>query len=158
MSSCRTCSECLTRCFKAAGSLTCEAVETDIEQGLLSMAAVYEDTLNGCPTRSTNTASINDATSISSTNPRPYRPGPLTPLDSNSASSLPLNSTFDPWSDPLRLSLNPLVLQGPHSSRFCSGVQPADLEMSWQRHALTALFLNARARTLAGVSCIPYRQ
>ena len=61
------------------------------------MRAVYEDTLNGCPQRSTSTASINDATSISSTNPRPYRPGPLTPLDGNSATSQPLNSTFDPW-------------------------------------------------------------
>ncbi len=72
------------------------------------MAAVYEDTLNGCPTRSTNTASINDATSISTANPRPYRPGPLTPLDANSASSQPLNSTFDPWSDPLPLLLHSL--------------------------------------------------
>ncbi|CAL5230081.1 g13538 [Coccomyxa viridis] len=68
--------------------------------GAPALAHLYEDTLSGCPTRSTNTASINDATSISSANPRAYRPGPLTPLDANSASSLPLNSTFDPWSDP----------------------------------------------------------
>ena len=81
------------------------------------MAAVYEDTLNGCPTRSTNTASINDATSISTANPRPYRPGPLTPLDANSASSQPLNSTFDPWSGPLPLSLTACTAMPP---RRCS--------------------------------------
>lgn len=88
------------------------------------MGAVYEDTLNGCPTRSTNTASINDATSISTTNPRPYRPGPLTPLDANSASSQPLNSTFDPWSDHPTLPIHPLrvtyvqalLLSGPQRS------------------------------------------
>ena len=61
------------------------------------LRAVYEDTLNGCPQRSTSTASINDATSISSSSPRPYRPGPLTPLDGTSSTSAPLNSTFDPW-------------------------------------------------------------
>lgn len=107
-------------------------------------AAVYEDTLSGCPTRSTNTASINDATSISSANPRAYRPGPLTPLDANSASSLPLNSTFDPWSDPSTCHPFPapamppcrcsvarcttavlLVLQGPHSNYFSAITRPA---------------------------------
>ncbi len=61
------------------------------------LRAVYEDTLNGCPQRSTSTASIDDATSISASNPRPYRPSPLTPLDGNPSTSAPLNSTFDPW-------------------------------------------------------------
>ena len=59
--------------------------------------AVYEDTLNGCPRRSTSTASINDATSITATNPRPSRPTQLTPLDGNPSATQPLNSTFDPW-------------------------------------------------------------
>ena len=57
---------------------------------------MYEDTLSGCPSRSTNTA-LNDPTRISSANPRAYRPTGMTPLDGNSNSGQPLNSSFDPW-------------------------------------------------------------
>ena len=60
-------------------------------------AAVYEDTLNGCPARSTNTAGVDDAANINANNPRAYRPTQLTPLDSTSTNTQPLNSTFDPW-------------------------------------------------------------
>ena len=60
-------------------------------------AAVYEDTLNGCPSRSTNTAGVDDAAAINANNPRAYRPTQLTPLDSTSSNLQPLNSTFDPW-------------------------------------------------------------
>ena len=42
-------------------------------------AAVYEDTLNGCPARSTNTAGVDDAADISAVNPRAYRPTQLHP-------------------------------------------------------------------------------
>ena len=58
---------------------------------------MYEDTLNGCPARSTNTAGVDDAADISAVNPRAYRPTQLTPLDSTSSNTQPLNSTFDPW-------------------------------------------------------------
>lgn len=58
--------------------------------------AVYQDTLNGCPTRSTNPA-VNDAARINSTNPRAFRPTGMTPLDGNSNRNFPLSSTFDPW-------------------------------------------------------------
>ena len=58
---------------------------------------MYEDTLNGCASRSTNPA-LNYAANISSANPRAYRPTGMTPLDGNANSGLPLNSTFDPWS------------------------------------------------------------
>lgn len=58
---------------------------------------MYEDTLNGCPARSTNTAPVDDAADINANNPRAYRPTQLTPLDSSQSTLLPLNSTFDPW-------------------------------------------------------------
>ena len=90
------------------------------------VSAVYEDTLNGCPSRSTNTASINDATSISTANPRAYRPGPLTPLDANAASSQPLNSTFDPWSDPLTLSSHPVLA----TRHVCTSIAPVIVQSS----------------------------
>ena len=58
---------------------------------------VYQDTLNGCPSRSTNLADVNNASAISSSNPRPYRPTAMTPLDAQFSSSQPFNSRFDPW-------------------------------------------------------------
>ncbi|KAK9917889.1 hypothetical protein WJX75_009307 [Coccomyxa subellipsoidea] len=61
------------------------------------LAHLYQDTLNGCPTRSTNSA-VNDAARINSTNPRAYRPTGMTPLDGNSNGAFPLNSSYDPWS------------------------------------------------------------
>jgi hypothetical protein len=73
---------------------------------------VYEDTLNGCPSRSTNPA-LNYAANISSSNPRAYRPTGMTPLDGNANTGLPLNSSFDPWS---YYSLAPIYQAWPPAS------------------------------------------
>ena len=88
---------CFIKIYRPVGShLKLNGLPLMTESILLCCVAVYQDTLNGCPTRSTNPA-VNDATRINSTNPRAFRPTGMTPLDGNSNRALPLNSSFDPW-------------------------------------------------------------